>query len=498
MHHIGKLVQRGPCDGQHIRRPFKTGAAVFGAQQVGQTFQHVDTDRPRARRTIAGHQVMSDRNINQIGDRHQTCRRAFGEFVQPIGQGPQDQTQPCRRRFQQQRQKHRVLTEAHAMLAQLAACILIKCLYVIGNGFTRDNPHCFDQLERHTARHARQRVIARHGQQRVKQRRNLAVDEVLQAAAHFVGHVMPCFVIDKGHDLRAHGVIAFDQLTDSRVAPHQPTLFGEIEFGIGGVIEFIRAQMENRNQRRDRGLTQHAGFFRRGGCVLTEAEPFQLADQLPFDGDFALVVHFSHKALLLLQPAHQHRCAPVNKSLCQSVMQGIRQAVFYSARCAAPMVFVINPCSALRDIGPGPDIGQSFRERVNVAVSPVNACDIARQPVWGDSSVPLQELEHTRQQPRMFGGRNAAKIWNAAHIPQQPQIAPVAQSVDNLWLGGQGFQRDHIIGVARPSQPVIAGGRFQRRDQPRGRSEIHPRIAPVQFAHRQEFVVLDGGDDLIR
>ncbi len=94
--------------------------------------------------------------------------------------------------------------------------------------------------------------------------------------------------------------------------------------------------------------------------VLAEAEPFQTADEFALDRHFALVVHLGHEALLLLEPAEQNAGPPVHKSLRQRGMKRIRQAVFYRARLAAPMNFVRDPAIALRDIGPGADIGEAF------------------------------------------------------------------------------------------------------------------------------------------
>ena len=497
LHQVGELFQRRTRDREHVRRPFEPGAAILGAQQVCQTFQHIDANRAGTGGAISRHRVMSDWDCRQIRDGHQPGRRAFGEFVQPVKQRTQHQTQPCGRGFQKRGQEHGILPETHTMLAQQAAGFLIQRLDVVADGFARDDAHRFDQLERNTARHAGQGFVARHGQKGIEQRSDLAVDEVLQAAAHLVHDIGARLVIDKGRHLRAHGGITLDQFADRGVAPHQPALFGEIELGIGAVIELVGFQMQQWHQCRDRGLAQCARLIRGGGGVGTEAKALQTPDQLTLDSHFALVVYFSHKALLLFQPPQQNRGAPVDKSLCQSVMQGIRQAVFYSARRAAPMVFIIYPAPALRDIGPGPDIGQTARQGVDITICAIDPCDIAGNPFRRDLARTVQEFKYPAQKPRMLCARDAAEIGDSADIPKQRQVARIAQTVDDIGLGDQRFQRQHVIRVPRARQPVIVGLRFQRRHQPRGRAEIQPGIAPGQFAHGQEFVVFDGGDHFI-
>ena len=57
-HQIAELLQRHAGDRQHVRRGFKPRAAVFGAQDVGQPFEHVDADGARTRRVITRQRVM--------------------------------------------------------------------------------------------------------------------------------------------------------------------------------------------------------------------------------------------------------------------------------------------------------------------------------------------------------------------------------------------------------------------------------------------------------
>ena len=97
---------------------------------------------------------------------------------------------------------------------------------------------------------------------------------MLQAALHLLGHIGARFVIDKGHDLRLERIGARHQLAHGIRAPHQATLFGEINFGVGRVIEAICAQMEMRRQRLQAGLSQRFGLLPGGLFILPEAEAF--------------------------------------------------------------------------------------------------------------------------------------------------------------------------------------------------------------------------------
>ena len=76
-HQVGELVQRHAGDRQHVRRRLEPGAAVLGAQNVGQPFQHVDADRAGAGRVIARQRVVALRHVGQVRDRDQPRRRRF-------------------------------------------------------------------------------------------------------------------------------------------------------------------------------------------------------------------------------------------------------------------------------------------------------------------------------------------------------------------------------------------------------------------------------------
>ena len=87
-HQVGELVQCRARDGQHVRHGFEPRLAVLVAQQVGQTFQHVDSDGAGTGGAIPGHGVISSRRIAVCRHCHQTGWRAFREFLQIVLQGP--------------------------------------------------------------------------------------------------------------------------------------------------------------------------------------------------------------------------------------------------------------------------------------------------------------------------------------------------------------------------------------------------------------------------
>ena len=165
------------------------------------------------------------------------------------------------------------------------------------------------------------------------------------------------------------------------------------------------------------------------------------------------------------------------------------------------MNFVINPIFTLHNVSPRPNIGQSLGKRIYIAVNPVNPRYGLCQPVGGypptPQTAPHQKGKNLHQKVCMFARRCAAKIGNAANIPQQAHPLRAVYHGKHLGHPDQRFQRRDIIGVARARQPVIRRRRFEAADQPICRAIFQNRITPVQFADGQKAMVFNGVNNLV-
>ena len=209
------------------------------------------------------------------------------------------------------------------MFTQGTARILIQRFDIICHDIARQNAKPFGQTERKAARKPGEGFIAAHGKQGFEQRCNLAVDKVLKAAADLVGHIGASLFIHKRLDRWPCDFAALDQFAYGHGAPHQATLFGKIQLGIGRVIETVGPQVEFRAQGLFGSLPQGARLIRAAAGILPETEPFKTADEFAFNRHFTFVIHLGHEGLLLFQPPHQNGCAAVNESLSQRGMQRI-------------------------------------------------------------------------------------------------------------------------------------------------------------------------------
>ena len=95
----------------------------------------------------------------------------------------------------------------------------------------------------------------------------------------------------------------------------------------------------------------------------------------------------------------------------------------------------------------------------------------------------------------MFGWADAAKIRDAADVPQQPDRWAIDGAGSHLGIFGQCLERGQIIAFAHPRQPCVFSAFFQGLQQALDRPELQPRVAPLQTGHRAKAVVfnrLDG------
>ena len=377
------------------------------------------------------------------------------------------------------------------MFAQRTAGVLIQRFDVFCNSRAGQNTKVFDHLKGKATGKPRQLFVAAKVQQRFEQRGHFAINEMLQATLHFLRHIGACDVIDEDLNLWLHCISASNQFAHSGRAPHQAALLCEINFGVWSVIESVCAQVELRAQCLQRGRLDRLCLGHTCALVLAKAETIQLANKFAFYGYFTCVVYFGHYGFLLSQSAQKHGRAPIYKSLGQTLVQRIRQAVFYDTCLLSPMVFVIAPAFALRNVGPGADKREPFGQRVDVTVRAIDAVDLACQPFIRQAAALVQIVENCGSQIGVFTVTDAAKIGHTADIPQQLDRRAVCGARLDLGDLRQRLQRLQIVRLAGPHQHLVIGGGLKRFDQPFDRSKLQRVIAVVQFLLGGEAMIHD-------
>ena len=244
--------------------------------------------------------------VLERGHRDQPRRRRLGEFLKALRQRPKHQPQPGWRGFQQQRHEDGELAKAQPVFAQGCARVLIQFLDLLRHIRAGQDAQAFDQTEGKAAREAGQGFVALQGQQRFEQGGDLAVNEMLQAALDLLRHVRAGHVIDKHLDAGFQRFGACDQLANAVLAPHQPTLFGKVDFGIGRVVKPVRPQVELRRERLSGHRLERLFPGPLRILVRGKPEPFEPSDKFAFDAHVTIIIHIGQEGLLLFEPAQQH------------------------------------------------------------------------------------------------------------------------------------------------------------------------------------------------
>ena len=97
-----------------------------------------------------------------------------------------------------------------------------------------------------------------------------------------------------------------------------------------------------------------------------------------------VVADFGFQHGIFSQAPHEHAGPAVYEAFRQPLMQRIGQSVFDLARVFLPMFRIGKPVRPVGNEGPGADLRDAVRQRVDVAVGAVGLVDLARQPVVRD------------------------------------------------------------------------------------------------------------------
>ena len=222
------------------------------------------------------------------------------------------------------------------------------------------------------------------------------------------------------------------------------------------------------------------------------------ADQMALDRHRPVAVDAAQdRARALTQAAQKRARAPVDKALHQGLVQRVGEPVLEAPRPALPCLRIGEPVRAIGDIGEGPHPGEAGRQRVDVAVGPVEARELALHPVFRHPPVALGEvLEHRSDEARVLVLRRLAKVRDLADLPQPHQIRSVARAPKDHFVGRELAQRGFILGFRREPQSRRGRRCGERAHQRLNRLEIEPGIAPFRGHDGWEDMAFDRRHDV--
>ena len=155
------------------------------------------------------------------------------------------------------------------------------------------------------------------------------------------------------------------------------------------------------------------------------------------------------------------------------------------------------PVGAIGDIGQRAHPGEARRQRVNVAVGPVEARELALHPVFRQAPVALRQmLEHRADEARVFVLGGFTKIRRLADFPKPHQIRPVARAPDDHLIGRKLAQRRFILALLREPESPRGRRRGQRSHEALQRLKIEPMVAPFRRHYGWKDMPFDRCDDV--
>ena len=166
------------------------------------------------------------------------------------------------------------------------------------------------------------------------------------------------------------------------------------------------------------------------------------ADRVAVDQDRAVLLDRRERRAAL-QAFQQRLGAPVDEPLGQPLVQRIAQLVLDGARPLLPVARGIQPVRAVRDIGPGADVGQPRDQRVDVAVGTFEPGNLVGDPVGRQAVAQSEVLEHGVEEIEVSVGQGLAEIRDLADRPQEAHAVARGHAARGSRCGARGSSGSH-------------------------------------------------------
>ena len=305
-------------------------------------------------------------------------------------------------------------------------------------------------------------------------------------------------LVGEEREIGLERIVARGNPADFLTLPDDLALARQRESRIGGRRKPVgaRRQLVDQHLRRriPRGLAMHA---RRGG-IRREGKAFELADIMLLDDDAAVLLDLGEQAVLVAHALHEHAGALIHKTLRELLVQRVGEPVLDLAGLGLPVIGVLEPFAPVRDKGPGADMGDAVRQRVDVALGVVRLLDLAREPILGDRAlVAHDELVERAHQLGVGGWSDFPVIGNLADFPKLLDRGRCDGKLGDARIVGCEIQRFEIVRRPGALQTGVLGQAAQAFLQAVDAAEIEVCIAPLQNLDLLEVVVLKLVDEFL-
>ncbi len=235
------------------------------------------------------------------------------------------------------------------------------------------------------------------------------------------------------------------KLGHSRAGPPQPRVLAQADGFVRRCNKRARPDDDLPLETFECGGAQRAAMdaFRPG--IGGETEPFELADMFRAERDRSGIIQPERQLLFIAQVTHQERRAPVDEALREPFVQGVRETILDRSRHPLPMRGIARPGGAMGGIGPGADLGEPSRKRIDVALDGIEPSKLPLEPIFRQHAfITHQVAEDLAHEARMLVGRELAEIRQLASLPEQTQLPRYGSAGANVLILRQ-HQERHVI-----------------------------------------------------
>ena len=185
--------------------------------------------------------------------------------------------------------------------------------------------------------------------------------------------------------------------------PDDLPLARQRESGVGRGREPVCACRQLMHQHFRRRVPRRLAMHARCRRIRREGKAFELADIMLLDDDAAVLLDLGEQAVLVAHALHEHAGALIHKTLRELLVQRVGELVLDLAGLGLPVIGVLEPFAPVRNEGPGADMGDAVRERVDVALGAVGLLDLGGEPILGDHSLVAHDELVERAPPARRG-----------------------------------------------------------------------------------------------
>ena len=396
---------------------------------------------------------------------------------------PQHEPQLASRRLQQQWQVDVERTETHPVLAELPAGGLIEGANVVRDRLALENAEPFLEPEGNAACHAGEIFGCRKLDERLQTLADDLAHPGVEPRLHALLVGAGQIVVRQQHDLGLQRILARLEPRNLLVAPEHASVAREAERICPRGGHAARAHGEFLHQHVSRGIARGLAMdaLRLGIGIGREAEALESPDVVVLDRDRAVGRDIGVHLVLVAQALHERARALVDEALRELLVERVRERVLDGARALLPMGRVLEPVGAVGNERPGADVGDTRRERVDIAIRAVIERDLIGEPVGRDALEGRhEELVERRDEIGVALRGDLAVVGHLADFPEPTDGRRSQRLRAHFRIGADGLEREDVVGHARTLQAHLTRRLAEAVAQPLEGREIDIAVSPLE------------------